>query len=389
MPFLLLMKNQFAQFTRRPRLLAGLIVAALSIGVTSWLALSAVAQEQKSASPADAAWRTLDRASIPPAPPKEWYTTRPSDEEIAEFNKVRAGKALEAARLARDFQKQFPDDPRATDALLGEYNLLTAVVELGDNSVVGEVAAMEQRLVADEKLPAQERVAILINQVRRTLQVESSEAVGPALARAVELLLQANRLAPAEVDPAASILRFAEMLVPYGQADLAQRALKQLQEPGNDPRVIEVAKESSKKYDNLGKPVEMAFTAIDGRKVDLAELKGKVVLINYWATWCGPCVAGLADLKATYEKFKDQDFALIGISFDHKLEPLEKMVKERELVWPQHYDTENEQNRFGAQFGVSTTPTFWLVDRKGNLRDLNARADMDTKIAKLLAEEAK
>jgi len=200
------------------------------------------------------------------------------------------------------------------------------------------------------------------------------------------MLIEINKKFPAEVGPAATLLRLEPMLMVYEETDLAHAAVKQLMTEGNDPRVVEAATESARKYERLGKPVEIAFTAIDGRKVDLAELRGKVVLVNYWATWCGPCVASIPNLKATYEKLHPQGFEVVGISMDHELAPLKKMVAERELVWPQFYDTENEYNRFADKYGISTTPTNWLIDRQGNLRYLNAQGDLNGKVTKLLAE---
>ena len=363
------------------RLAVTFVVLAATLAL---LAQPVSAQDKKS--PADEAWRELVKIATPPPPPKEWYTQKPSETELAEFNKMRAAKALEASRKAREFHQQFPADPRAVEARLNEYNLLTAVVELGDPSVSGEVEALEKSLAEDRSLPDAERLSILMNPVRRVLRVKTQAEVGPALVKATELLLQATRMFPAEIEPAANLLQFTDMLMAYDHAELAHEVLKQLKLPGNDPQVIAAASEAIKKFELLGKPVEMAFTSIDGRKVDVADLKGKVVLINYWATWCGPCVASLPELKAAYEKWKPEGFEMLGISLDHELEPLQKMVKDRNLEWPQHYDQQNERNRFAEQFGINSTPTIWLLDRKGNLRNLNARGDMDEKIAKLIAE---
>lgn len=141
------------------------------------------------------------------------------------------------------------------------------------------------------------------------------------------------------------------------------------------------------KLERIGKPVEIAFTAIDGRKVDLAGLKGKVVLIDYWATWCGPCIASLPELKESYTKWQPQGFEILGISLDSDLEALKAMVKEQAMPWPQFFDTENENNRYAEKFGITGIPTLWLIDKQGNLRYVNARSDLGGKIAKLMAEK--
>lgn len=137
----------------------------------------------------------------------------------------------------------------------------------------------------------------------------------------------------------------------------------------------------------IGKPLPLKFTAVDGRPVDLASLKGKVVLIDFWATWCGPCVKELPNVKATYAKLQLKGFEIIGISFDKDKNALTKFTAAKGMPWPQYFDGRSWNNMFGRQWGIHSIPTMWLVDKKGNLRDVAARGGLEAKVQKLLAEK--
>jgi len=139
--------------------------------------------------------------------------------------------------------------------------------------------------------------------------------------------------------------------------------------------------------DLVGKPFEMKFAAIDGRQVDLATLRGKVVLIDFWATWCGPCVKEIPNVKATYAKLHPKGFEIIGISFDEKKAALQSFVLKEQMPWPQYFDGRGWKNKYGTQFGIHSIPTMWLVDKKGNLRELNARSSLESKVQKMLEEK--
>jgi thiol-disulfide isomerase/thioredoxin len=151
--------------------------------------------------------------------------------------------------------------------------------------------------------------------------------------------------------------------------------------------VKDAAKALIKKMGAMGKPVEIKYTAVDGREVDLTKMKDKVVLVDFWATWCGPCVKEIPNVKAVYEKLHDKGFEIVGISFDQKQDALEKFVKDKSMGWPQYFDGKGWSNKFGKEYGINSIPTMWLVDKKGNLRDVEAREDLAGKVEKLLAEK--
>jgi peroxiredoxin len=153
------------------------------------------------------------------------------------------------------------------------------------------------------------------------------------------------------------------------------------------------------RLNSANQPVNIKFKAVDGREVDLPQLRGKVVLVDFWATTCGPCKAELPRVKAAYDQFHAQGFEIIGVSCDTDKEMLNRFVKEKELPWPQYYDGQQQtKNNIAQDFGVDGIPHMFLVDKQGLLRFDNVRAndkyhpkgetaDFEEIIAKLLAEK--
>ena len=91
-------------------------------------------------------------------------------------------------------------------------------------------------------------------------------------------------------------------------------------------------------------------------------------------------------MKAAYAKLHDKGFEILGISFDQNKDTLLSFLKEKQMPWPQYCEGQGWQNRFGKEFGIDSIPTMWLVDKKGILRDQEAREGLAGKIEKLLAE---
>jgi thiol-disulfide isomerase/thioredoxin len=185
---------------------------------------------------------------------------------------------------------------------------------------------------------------------------------------------------------------------------------------GSDPEAARRAGAELRLVQLRTKPMELKFTAADGREVDLAKLRGKVVLIDFWATWCGPCIAELPNLTRVYETYHDKGFEIVGISFENsgaidevalrhprnagkaldrpevvaseKAAAKEKMLKftrERKMPWPQHFDGNYWENEFGRMFGINSIPAMFLLDKSGRLVETNARGEkLEPLVKKLL-----
>jgi thiol-disulfide isomerase/thioredoxin len=133
-------------------------------------------------------------------------------------------------------------------------------------------------------------------------------------------------------------------------------------------------------------PLDLKFTALDGSTVDLATLRGKVVLIDFWATWCGPCVGEVPNVVATYQKYHDQGFEIVGISLDQDKAALQAFTKAKGMVWPQYFDGKGWSNAISSRFGIQSIPAMWLVGKDGKVATQDGRDDLAGQVQKLLAQ---
>lgn len=149
---------------------------------------------------------------------------------------------------------------------------------------------------------------------------------------------------------------------------------------------------SARKLELVGQPMPISGKLVDGGKFDGAQFKGKVVLVDFWATWCGPCVAELPNVKEVYQKYHDRGFEVVGISLDEELDTLTKFIKEEHLPWPILFEggeeTSGWQHPLAKQYGVTAIPMAVLIDRQGKVVTLNARGErLGTMVEELLESQ--
>jgi thiol-disulfide isomerase/thioredoxin len=153
--------------------------------------------------------------------------------------------------------------------------------------------------------------------------------------------------------------------------------LSKLLARASDERIAqgaEMMNQSAKQLKLIGNPIEIKGKTLDGKDLDWKAYRGKVVLVDFWATWCGPCVAELPNVLATYEKYHDRGFEVVGISLDRSTDKLREFVKDRKLPWA-CVPPDGGGKELADQFGVYAIPLPILVDRQGRVVSLHARGE--------------
>ena len=109
---------------------------------------------------------------------------------------------------------------------------------------------------------------------------------------------------------------------------------------------------------------DFSFTGLDGEEIHLADYKGKVLLINFWATWCGPCRAEIPAFVDLVNRYSNEEFALLGISMDNSLDPVHQFYEEFKMNYPVGLDDNRITQLFGGVIGI---PTSFLIGRDGRI----------------------
>jgi thiol-disulfide isomerase/thioredoxin len=141
---------------------------------------------------------------------------------------------------------------------------------------------------------------------------------------------------------------------------------------------------ASYRLNSVGKPLRLRGKTIEGRDFDLATVKGKMVVVHYWSTWCEPCKADMEELKKLQAKY-GKGLAVVGISLDNDPIDAGSYVKSKKLTWTQLYEPGGLESRLANELGVLTLPTMLLIDKQGKVLSRSISAgELDAELGKQL-----
>jgi thiol-disulfide isomerase/thioredoxin len=290
---------------------------------------------------------------------------RSEDQPAAGENAVEfyAQRDRDLFNAARAYVQRYPSDSHAGAAL--EWELESAefsgsAIERRD--LLDQLEKETRSFIATHSLPESLRQQMTVRLIYQRLNNDdliTNESV-PHLEQQICDYLKEN---PA--DPKKLSLQIARANLLY-RVD-AQKAKSFLEELSHDPDqpLAEAARARLAKAELLGKPLDLHFTATDGSAIDLAQLRGKVVLIDFWASWCPDCIRELPEIKKLDQSYRASGLVVIGISLDRDREAMASFLVKKSINWPIYYDGKGWNNTYAVQYSVHQIPEIWIINRAG------------------------
>lgn len=295
-------------------------------------------------------------------------------------------------KAAEKILKTNPQDVEIrTEAIGAKIGMLKALNSYGDKSATTTLTKFLKGLKADKAKSIRELAAQELLLLRASKAPTLNNKEREALSKDVLAYIQAGKLQ----DRFAVGMEIAQLYERSGQKDAASSLYLKLAGLLKKSKDKDIAAQASivqgfaRRVNLVGSTLKVLDgKTVAGKEFDWKKYRGKVVLIDFWATWCAPCRAEMPNLLRLYEKYNDKGFEIIGVSGDRRKEPLTEFIKYAKLPWTNLFHPDPEADHPMAEYyGIVAFPSTILVDRKGKVVATQVRGARLARLVRGLLED--
>jgi thiol-disulfide isomerase/thioredoxin len=292
-------------------------------------------------------------------------------------------KVIEAEE---QMEKGFAAAPELADARIISLDAMSRLAHIDDDTAMADKALAMSKKVMDSDAPLELKLyADAYSVMLRAAPVGAPAATQPA--KGAAQLVRDFVARYAKTDSAARAmtigLRMADLITDAALSDeLIERLVKEHPEDMTSRLIMR----DKGMVPDQGKPFKALLTKLDGSTLKLPDdLLGKVVVVDFWATWVPPCVQEVPHAKQVYAKYKDKGVEFVGISLDDDKDKFAKFVKDREIGWPQTFSGKGRADPTAIQYTVNRLPSVWVIGKDGKVITDAAEANLEDVLDAVLA----
>ena len=314
------------------------------------------------------------------AGPKKKPTTRDEVELVARNHLFFQRKALER------FLLNHPDDARVFEAKLRLARVVAAEGKMSNNQAkVEEALELFAELEKSAGVPREKLADAGFSRASLSMQNQkgNSEQAREAIIRSAQNFTAkypGDRRGPRLLVEAAGVSDD----VPNQKRDLLEEALRLTDEEPLKRRIVD----DLRRLDLLGKAFALKMSSSTGGQIDLGALRGNVVVLIFWSADSPHSLLWLRDFRSSWETLPKDHLRVVTVSLDESRVAFNSRFRELHADWPTHFDGLGWRGSVPRSLGINALPTVWMIDKKGILRSINARANYETWIRQLLQENS-